>query len=40
MRAIGSELQRGEFLLRYADDDDFGTPETAFLVCTFWYITR
>jgi hypothetical protein len=24
--------------MRYANDDNFGTPETAFLVCNFWYI--
>lgn len=22
---------------RYDEADDFGSPETAFLVCTFWY---
>jgi len=25
-------------MMRYADPDDFGMPETAFLVCSFWYI--
>lgn len=35
---IERELTRGDFLLRYAHEDDFGTPKTAFLVCTFWYI--
>jgi GH15 family glucan-1,4-alpha-glucosidase len=24
--------------MRYTNDDDFGTPTTAFLVCNFWYI--
>jgi GH15 family glucan-1,4-alpha-glucosidase len=24
--------------MRYTNDDGFGTPETAFLVCYFWYI--
>ncbi|MBL8669130.1 MAG: glycoside hydrolase family 15 protein, partial [Alphaproteobacteria bacterium] len=36
--SIGRELRRGPFLLRYAAADDFGLPETSFLVCTFWYI--
>lgn len=31
-------LMRGGFLLRYDEADDFGAPENAFLVCTFWYI--
>jgi GH15 family glucan-1,4-alpha-glucosidase len=25
-------------LLRYNAADDFGTPENAFNICTFWYI--
>jgi GH15 family glucan-1,4-alpha-glucosidase len=28
----------GGFLHRYATPDDFGAPEVAFNVCTFWYI--
>jgi GH15 family glucan-1,4-alpha-glucosidase len=24
--------------MRYTNEDDFGAPETAFLVCNFWYI--
>jgi GH15 family glucan-1,4-alpha-glucosidase len=35
---IERELRRGDFLLRYAQPDDFGMPETAFIVCTFWWI--
>lgn len=35
---IESELRRGDHLFRYAERDDFGYPETAFTVCTFWYI--
>ena len=35
--AIERELKRGPYLMRYADDD-FGEPETAFNVCTFWFI--
>ncbi len=36
--AIERELRRGDFIFRYVEQDDFGTPENAFLVCTFWYI--
>ncbi|MBF0355298.1 MAG: glycoside hydrolase family 15 protein [Alphaproteobacteria bacterium] len=36
--AVGKELKRGDLLLRYAVEDDFGLPETAFTICTFWYI--
>jgi GH15 family glucan-1,4-alpha-glucosidase len=35
---IGKTLRRGAFLARYAEPDDFGMPEAAFSVCTFWYI--
>ncbi len=38
LRAVGEELRRGNYLFRYADADDFGRPETAFNICTFWYI--
>jgi GH15 family glucan-1,4-alpha-glucosidase len=36
--AIEKRLRRGAHLFRYAMPDDFGLPETAFNVCTFWYI--
>ncbi len=36
--AIEKHLRRGEHMLRYANEDDFGAPETAFNVCTFWLI--
>lgn len=36
--AIEAELRRGDDLLRYAEPDDFGAPETAFNFCTFWLI--
>ena len=36
--AIEKALRRGEHMLRYASADDFGLPETAFNVCTFWLI--
>ncbi|WP_420391836.1 glycoside hydrolase family 15 protein [Acuticoccus sp.] len=35
---IGEKLRRGNHLYRYHAPDDFGRPETAFNVCTFWYI--
>ena len=31
-------LLRNGFVMRYIEEDDFGTPRSAFLVCTFWYI--
>ena len=37
VHAIEQELRHGDFVFRYAEPDDFGTPENAFLVCTFWY---
>jgi GH15 family glucan-1,4-alpha-glucosidase len=36
--AVEKGLRRGEHLLRYASEDDFGRPETAFNFCTFWLI--
>ena len=36
--AVERQLRRGDFMLRYAAEDDFGAPETAFNVCTFWLI--
>jgi GH15 family glucan-1,4-alpha-glucosidase len=38
VHAIGRELKRGDFVFRYTEADDFGTPQNAFLICTFWYI--
>ncbi|GGF33952.1 glucoamylase [Aliidongia dinghuensis] len=35
---VGRMLLRGDFLLRYATPDDFGVPEVAFTVCSFWYV--
>jgi GH15 family glucan-1,4-alpha-glucosidase len=35
---IGRTLLRGDFLLRYALPDDFGVPDVAFTVCSFWYV--
>jgi GH15 family glucan-1,4-alpha-glucosidase len=36
--AIERVLKHGDFVYRYVERDDFGLPENAFLVCTFWYI--
>ena len=36
--AIEKQLKHGDFVYRYVERDDFGYPENAFLVCTFWYI--
>ena len=38
VEAIEKGLKRGDYLFRYAKADDFGTPENAFTVCSFWYI--
>lgn len=38
VECIGRELNRHGYLLRYAAADDFGEPETAFLVVKFWYL--
>jgi GH15 family glucan-1,4-alpha-glucosidase len=36
--AVERELIQGNFVYRYVEPDDFGLPENAFIVCTFWYI--
>ena len=36
--AIERELRRDFHVMRYAAPDDFGLPETAFLICRFWLI--
>lgn len=36
--AIEKRLRHGNHVFRYCVPDDFGMPETAFTVCTFWYI--
>jgi GH15 family glucan-1,4-alpha-glucosidase len=37
LEVTGQRLMRDGFVMRYDEADDFGHPETAFLVCTFWY---
>jgi GH15 family glucan-1,4-alpha-glucosidase len=36
--SVEERLRRGDHMLRYASEDDFGLPETAFNFCTFWFI--
>ena len=36
--AMERELVREKHVMRYASADDFGLPETAFLICRFWLI--
>ncbi|MFO0215661.1 MAG: glycoside hydrolase family 15 protein [Burkholderiales bacterium] len=38
VHAIGRDLRRGDLIFRYVVEDDFGVPENAFIVCTFWYV--
>ncbi len=38
LSAVEKALRRGSHMLRYATEDDFGLPVTAFTVCTFWLI--
>jgi GH15 family glucan-1,4-alpha-glucosidase len=38
LEAVEGGLRRGSHMLRYATEDDFGLPHTAFNVCTFWLI--
>jgi GH15 family glucan-1,4-alpha-glucosidase len=38
LEAIEKGLRRGSHMLRYANEDDFGVPQTAFNICTFWLI--
>ena len=38
LSAVEEGLRRGSHMLRYAIEDDFGLPQTAFNVCTFWLI--
>jgi GH15 family glucan-1,4-alpha-glucosidase len=38
VEAIERELRREKHVMRYVAADDFGLPETAFLICRFWLI--
>lgn len=37
--AVEKDLRRGNHMMRYVVEDDFGEPENAFNVCTFWLIS-
>jgi GH15 family glucan-1,4-alpha-glucosidase len=38
VEAVGRTLRRGDLLLRYDVEDDFGRMHTAFMICGFWYV--
>lgn len=38
VNAIERELKRDLNVMRYSSADDFGLPETAFIICRFWLI--
>ena len=38
VEAVGAKLRRGDLLLRYDVEDDFGHMTTAFMICGFWYV--
>jgi GH15 family glucan-1,4-alpha-glucosidase len=39
LKALEEDLLAKNFLFyRYKHQDDFGEPETTFLICAFWYI--
>jgi GH15 family glucan-1,4-alpha-glucosidase len=38
VEAVGAGLRRGDLLLRYATEDDFGHMQTGFMICAFWYV--
>ena len=38
VECIGRHLLRDKHMFRYITADDFGEPENAFNICTFWYI--
>ena len=36
--AIERDLVRDGFVFRYIEHDDFGAPQNAFIVCSFWLV--
>jgi GH15 family glucan-1,4-alpha-glucosidase len=38
VRTIYQELSRNGLMYRYKNRDDFGKPQSAFIICTFWMI--
>ena len=37
-RPLNGNSSAADYVYRYVEADDFGVPENAFVVCTFWYI--
>ncbi len=35
---LGADARSRAFLYRYRRNDDFGTPDSAFLICSFWLV--
>ena len=38
LKRIDERLRNDGHLFRYEAEDDFGRPETSFIVCSFWYV--
>ena len=38
VRAIQRELEHNGLMFRYKNKDDFGTPSSAFTICSFWLV--
>jgi GH15 family glucan-1,4-alpha-glucosidase len=38
LEMTAKRLMHDGFVMRYNEADDFGHPETAFLICSFWYV--
>ena len=38
LNRIERELRHGDLLFRYRHHDDFGAPQSAFVVCAFWFV--
>ena len=38
VQAVERELKQGEYVFRYREADDFGVPQNAFTLCSFWYL--
>jgi GH15 family glucan-1,4-alpha-glucosidase len=39
VEAVEKDLRRGNHMMRYVEADDFGPPQNAFNICTFWLIS-
>ncbi len=38
VEVLRRELERDGWMMRYLHSDDFGAPDTAFVICTFWLV--